>query len=160
MKRFQFIILIFIIACSYNAPRYYITYESDRTEIEHSEIGTFTIKTDPIKIMGDSLFVRPNVLVFGNDPSIRLVYFDPSKHLSIWGQTTAVEFIVLEPDTFAFSLHYDETILEDRIFIGFIERGNYFMRYRLNDWHPSGKYLFRLTVGEETKKIVKVYLED
>lgn len=159
MKNLHFIILVIFIACCANTPRYYITYDSDRIEIQHPQIGDFMITKYALKVMGDSIFVPPGVLVFGNDPNIRIVRFDPKKHMHIWGPRTSVDFINLEPDTLAFSFYRDEMILEDRFFIGLIERGIYSIRYSLNESFPAGKYLFQLSVGEETEKIKKTYLK-
>jgi hypothetical protein len=131
----------------------------DGFDIEHPELGYFWITKQPIKVKGDSLFVPPDVVVFRADPDMRLEYFDPKKHMKIWGPRSSIDFIILEPDTLSFSLELDKTNLGGSIFVGWVARGTYSMRFILNERYPSGRYVFQLSVGEEIKRIKKKYLK-
>lgn len=155
----RIIIFILFLGCCSNIPYYSVEQHQNGFDIEHTELGEFRITKHPIKVIGDSLIVPPDMEVFGTDSDIRVVHFDSKKHMNIWGPRTSIDFIILEPDTLAFSLKMDGDILEDRIVIGWADRGRYSMRFRLNERYPAGRCVFLLIVGEEVKTIRKTYLK-
>ena len=135
-----------------------ISRESTKSEVQHPDVGTVLVEGHPLRVKGDSIIVSPELLIFGDDPRIRIKPSDPN-YPNPFCPRTSIDFINFVPDTLVIAIRRDDVIANIQLYRGYIDRGRFSIRINLKDSLPAGPYLIDLSVGDKTERVKKMFLK-
>jgi hypothetical protein len=101
----------------------------------------------------------PELLLFGNDPDIRIKPWIPTNYPNPFCPSSSVDFINLVPGILSITIMRNDVLYPTEIYREHIGRGRYSIRITLKDNLPAGRYVIDVWVGDEKKRVKKVLLK-
>lgn len=135
-----------------------ISRETTKFEMHNPDVGTIMIERHPLSVKGDSIIMSPGLLLFGDDPEIRVILWN-SNYPNPFCPRSSIDFINLVPDTLVLAISREDVIPDTQMYRGLIDNGRFMVRINLNENLPAGPYMIELSVGNKKERIKKIFLK-
>jgi hypothetical protein len=119
-----------------------------------------SVEHHPLRVEDGYLDLPPWYHVFGEDPSIEVYQWQHGERPNPFCLSPAtIHLVNFVPGTLVIELIDEEGLTLERVYEGYIERGNFRIRVEFDEFVPSGFYYFSLVVGDDRQEEKMRYIK-